>query len=259
MSRSLSMPKVGQRDKSLLWKLLPFLAAAVAVALIWAERRASKRGGSTMGTAPAGAPPMRERDPAAASVGTEPRFERPAPYATPGTTSGAMAGAEPAAAGPDVANQPAPIAEADAPGTASPEQLATTGPDMAGWVSGLVSDTGAAPEAEETAIASPGTVEAPGGEATTDAGVGRTGADETSNGLIPTPAAETTAIPENEGKGWIHVDGVNDCPADFPIKGNASSRIYHLPGEPTYEATHPEICFATEEAAVELGYRARKR
>ena len=49
------------------------------------------------------------------------------------------------------------------------------------------------------------------------------------------------------------------CPDDYPIKGNANSRIFHKPGESSYEATNPEICFATEDDAVGQGYRPRKR
>ena len=54
------------------------------------------------------------------------------------------------------------------------------------------------------------------------------------------------------------VDGVADCPDGYPIKGNASSQIYHLPGQSSYARTEPEICFATEEAATAEGYRASK-
>lgn len=59
--------------------------------------------------------------------------------------------------------------------------------------------------------------------------------------------------------GWIQVAEGESCPIGYPIKGNATSRIYHLPGQAAYEKTIPEICFATEEAAALLGYRPRKR
>ncbi len=75
---------------------------------------------------------------------------------------------------------------------------------------------------------------------------------------VPTPAAATTTPPA-EGAGWIHAPADGGCPERFPIKGNANSRIYHRPGEPSYEATNPEICFASEEAAAALGYRPRRR
>ncbi|WP_437124365.1 sunset domain-containing protein [Arthrobacter horti] len=40
-----------------------------------------------------------------------------------------------------------------------------------------------------------------------------------------------------------------NCPSWASIKGNAPSRIYHLPGQRYYSRTTPEICFATEAAA----------
>jgi hypothetical protein len=54
-------------------------------------------------------------------------------------------------------------------------------------------------------------------------------------------------------------DGTRDCPEGYPIKGNASSMIYHMPGQSAYEVTEPEFCFATEEAATSAGYRAARR
>lgn len=46
-----------------------------------------------------------------------------------------------------------------------------------------------------------------------------------------------------------------DCPEGYPIKGNAQSMIYHLPGGAFYEQTSPGDCFATENDAVTAGYR----
>jgi hypothetical protein len=50
-----------------------------------------------------------------------------------------------------------------------------------------------------------------------------------------------------------------NCPASHPIKGNASSRIYHKPGGQYYARTIPEECFKTETAAKAAGYRKSKR
>lgn len=47
----------------------------------------------------------------------------------------------------------------------------------------------------------------------------------------------------------------NTCPAGYPIKGNANSGIYHVPGQQYYNATNPERCFATEADARAGGYR----
>ncbi len=52
---------------------------------------------------------------------------------------------------------------------------------------------------------------------------------------------------------------VSDCPPDRPIKGNAQSKIYHVPGGDFYAKTKPEECFATEEEAAAAGYRKSKR
>ena len=50
-----------------------------------------------------------------------------------------------------------------------------------------------------------------------------------------------------------------NCPAWAPIKGNANSGIYHLPGGAYYSRTKPEDCFATAAAAQRAGYRPSKR
>ncbi|WP_344060359.1 carboxypeptidase regulatory-like domain-containing protein [Microbacterium pumilum] len=48
------------------------------------------------------------------------------------------------------------------------------------------------------------------------------------------------------------------CPSWAPIKGNASSMIYHMPGQSFYTRTKPEECFSTEGAAQAAGYRKAK-
>ena len=50
-----------------------------------------------------------------------------------------------------------------------------------------------------------------------------------------------------------------NCPAWAPIKGNASSMIYHVPGGAFYDRTKPEECFASEAAAQNAGYRRSMR
>jgi endonuclease YncB( thermonuclease family) len=49
-----------------------------------------------------------------------------------------------------------------------------------------------------------------------------------------------------------------DCPRRAPIKGNASSMIYHMPGQAYYHLTTPEECFASEAGAWAAGYRKAK-
>lgn len=50
-------------------------------------------------------------------------------------------------------------------------------------------------------------------------------------------------------------DGSLDCPADFPIKGNGRSGIYHWPGAHNYQQTQPTLCFRTTDAADNAGFR----
>jgi hypothetical protein len=58
-----------------------------------------------------------------------------------------------------------------------------------------------------------------------------------------------------QGHGFVAGNGTHDCPAGFPVKGNASSKLAHLPGGRWYDATIPEVCFATPEDAEDDGYR----
>jgi len=88
------------------------------------------------------------------------------------------------------------------------------------------------------------------------------------NGATAPPAQATAATrasgsqggrARNVPKGAILAPEGGTCPADFPIKGNANSRIYHMPGESSYDSTIPEYCFASEEDARGAGFRPRKR
>ena len=50
----------------------------------------------------------------------------------------------------------------------------------------------------------------------------------------------------------------DSCPTGYPIKGNLSSggeKIYHTTASRTYAVTKPEACFATEQDALDAGYR----
>lgn len=63
---------------------------------------------------------------------------------------------------------------------------------------------------------------------------------------------------DREGTDWIPGTGEKDAPAEFPIKGNGSSKIYHPIESPFYEATIAEVFFANAEAAEAAGYRLPK-
>lgn len=58
---------------------------------------------------------------------------------------------------------------------------------------------------------------------------------------------------------WIRADGSHDCPPDFPVKGKASSEIFHNPDSRHYAQTVPDVCFASDEDALAAGYRAPRR
>jgi hypothetical protein len=54
--------------------------------------------------------------------------------------------------------------------------------------------------------------------------------------------------------GAVPGDGTHDCPPDYPIKGNMPSQLYHLPGQPSYSRTIPEVCFQSVAAAEAAGF-----
>ncbi|MEJ7900836.1 MAG: hypothetical protein WKF63_03270 [Thermomicrobiales bacterium] len=74
------------------------------------------------------------------------------------------------------------------------------------------------------------------------------GTDETGT------AGQATAARSGPG-GSVRGDESGSCPAEFPIKGNSSSKVYHVPGIPSHDGTKAEWCFATEEQAQAAGYR----
>ncbi|MGI8998719.1 MAG: hypothetical protein ACR2GO_03320 [Candidatus Limnocylindria bacterium] len=59
--------------------------------------------------------------------------------------------------------------------------------------------------------------------------------------------------------GWASPETAWDCPWTHPIKGNAPSGIYHVPGGRYYDLTKPEDCFATDAVARSYGYRRSVR
>jgi small subunit ribosomal protein S6 len=74
-------------------------------------------------------------------------------------------------------------------------------------------------------------------------------------------ATETTAGEATDAdvpEGAVRGDGTGECPEDYPVKGNATSKLYHSPGSPSYKRTVPEYCFATTEAAEAAGFNPTK-
>ncbi len=60
--------------------------------------------------------------------------------------------------------------------------------------------------------------------------------------------------PYGEGSRAL-IDGDPDnMPEGFEIKGNASSKLYHVPGSSFYNRTKAEVWFASAEAAEAAGF-----
>src|SRR5918998_1171921 len=74
------------------------------------------------------------------------------------------------------------------------------------------------------------------------------------------PAVEAVEVDAGADvpEGAVRGDGTGECPEDYPIKGNATSMLYHSPGSPSYKRTVPEFCFASTEAAEAAGFNPTK-
>jgi len=67
-------------------------------------------------------------------------------------------------------------------------------------------------------------------------------------------AAAPAAAPYGAGSAASNPDG--SAPEGFAIKGNDSSKLYHVPGSRYYDSTIAEIWFATPEDAERAGFSA---
>jgi len=70
---------------------------------------------------------------------------------------------------------------------------------------------------------------------------------------VPATAEETDAGPYGPQSHAPLADGGE--PDGFPVKGNADSMLYHVPGSSFYARTVAEVWFATAEAAEEAGFQ----
>jgi hypothetical protein len=94
----------------------------------------------------------------------------------------------------------------------------------------------------------------------TDSGVVLTEADATAAGITHDgDGGEEQRRDDDIGTGAVRGDGTTSTPEGYPVKGNASSKIYHLPHFPSYASTKAEFCFATEQDAINAGFRAPGR
>ncbi len=72
--------------------------------------------------------------------------------------------------------------------------------------------------------------------------------------LAPGPARQKPAsLPDS-----IPGDGAQTAPAEYPIKGNERSGIYHVPGGFAYDRTIATTYFRSEDAAERAGLRHAK-
>jgi hypothetical protein len=77
------------------------------------------------------------------------------------------------------------------------------------------------------------------------------------NDSAPDTGSATTDTLRDEATRWVPpVDGA--CPAGHPVKGKATSGIYHVPGGRFYERTVPDRCYASAADAEADGYRAAR-
>lgn len=84
-------------------------------------------------------------------------------------------------------------------------------------------------------------------------------ADETAPVVDETAGAgdgstSTDEAPYGEGS-HAPLDDASQAPEGFPVKGNADSMLYHVPGSSHYDRTVPEVWFATPEAAEAAGFQ----
>ena len=76
-------------------------------------------------------------------------------------------------------------------------------------------------------------------------------------GVATAPASASTPVEATPlPAGAVHSGGQVDCPPDFPIKGNAQSKIYHTLESRVYAQTIAEYCFASVETAEAAGFHA---
>jgi hypothetical protein len=86
--------------------------------------------------------------------------------------------------------------------------------------------------------------------------IGAGSASASSASSSATQSADASATANPSAGGAVPPISEEHCPPNAPIKGNASSSIYHMPDDAYYDATHPEACFATPQDAEAAGYRA---
>lgn len=213
-----------------LQRLLNVLAWGLAVIIAWAERR----------------------DPARPSVATGETT------ATVGVDEG-VAATEP----PKAATEPVPTVDVDAGPPADARPTANAGGSDGGDVP-TASSPPSPPRLFVEVESAPAETEEPAAPALDDTPTAAEplfadappGAPIVGTAVpIPSPGGGGRPVPA----GAVPGDETATCPPAYPIKGNASSMIYHRPGQPSYERTVAEFCFASDADAEGAGYRPPRR
>ena len=184
------------------------------------------------------------------------------------STEAAAAGPQPSPTEPTAGEDEAAALRADEPSSETPAQpadaLAAADLPPAGRTEAAATAFGAsessAPEGEETVVfvgAMPAS-EQPVGMAAPDQA-----AEAEIDAVLDELATAATAhdpatVQRRFGPNAVPSGAGGDCPPEHPVKGNTNSKIYHLPGQPSYGATMAEVCFADAAAAEAAGFRARK-
>ncbi len=209
-------------------RLLNLIVIAIGTIIVWNERRNPARSGP-LGSA-------RVTDAA-----SSPSMEADTPNQVAFDQASAPAGDRASDGGPspDVAPAPNSSDELVERQNVAAEARFTSGPPTA------IGDETAAPDAS---AAAPSDVETAPELTVADAA-----------NAAPTSARHVDPNSSAVPAGAVAGDGSATCPPDHPIKGNAGSMIYHLPGQPSYDRTVAEFCFASEQDAEAAGYRAPKR
>jgi large subunit ribosomal protein L17 len=96
-----------------------------------------------------------------------------------------------------------------------------------------------------------------GGATAGGATVADTATAGTTTEATAAPVEESAATDEAPYGAGSHapLDDPADAPEGFPIKGNADSMLYHVPGSTHYGRTVAEVWFASEEAAEAAGFQ----
>lgn len=91
-----------------------------------------------------------------------------------------------------------------------------------------------------------------------DEPVAAEGALATDAPSAPDTVTESSSDTDTDiGQSWVEPNE-GACPLSHPVKANANSGIYHVPGGRFYERTQAERCYVDAAAAEADGYRAAK-